>query len=327
MLCRWWGLFALTMLFPASVALAENAEIEHRCTVQYPSITQYFAWKDCVKTETQREAADNARRLEEDSKRQKEEAARPCIAADIPRMEAMAQKVSVAVKLDSTLEDAKIALEPITGQHAELTIPSDNIRERVLVSSIDTLCSSSFYFLINVREGPDKKLRWLRIVAQNAPAGYRDSPLLEYVDFEQQRRLESSRAEEAKFKAKMEADLAQAEKDREEQRKAFLRGVKISNIKMKCSSPASCSFRTIEFVLTNVSKDPVREVGLGFMFLPTGTTQCPTQIATTQKDVAPLLQPGERANESFSLLNAPDNLDAKYCLSVTELRVSYPWEH
>jgi hypothetical protein len=78
-------------------------------------------------------------------------------------------------------------------------------------------------------EEPDKKLRWLRIVAQNAPAGYRDTQLLEYgIDFERQRRLESSRVEEARFKAKMEADLAQAEKDREEQRKAFLRGVKIT---------------------------------------------------------------------------------------------------
>jgi hypothetical protein len=323
---RWWGTLALALLLRPAAALADNAEIEHRCTIQYPSITQYFAWKDCVKTETQHETEYNAKRLEEDLKRQKEEAARPCIATDIPRMEALAQKIKAAVKSELSLEETKAAIEPITGQRAELQIPKDNIRERVLVDSIDTVCSSSFYFLINVREGPDKKIRWLRVVAKDAPAGYRDGLLSEYsTDFERQREQELSRAEETRFKAKLDADRAQEAKDLEEQRKKFLRGVKISNIKLKCSSSTSCSFTTIEFVLTNVSQDPVRDIGMGFMFLPAGSTQCPAKLATTEKNVAQVLQPGERASKSM-LLGAPDNQDAKYCLSVTEMRRSYSWE-
>jgi hypothetical protein len=328
MMRRWWGTLALALLLTPAAALADSADIEHRCTVRYPNITQYFAWKDCVKTETQQEAEYDVKRKEEEAKHRKEEAARPCIAADIPRMEALAQKVKAAVKSELTLEEASAALEPIIRQQAEIQIPTDNIRERVLVDSIDTRCSSSFYFLINVREGPDKKLRWLRVVAKNPPAGYRDGLLSEYSsDFDQQRQDEWSRAEEERFRAKLQADLAQEEKDREEQHKKFLRNVKISNIKMKCSSPNSCSFRTVEFILTNVSQDPVRDVGMGFMFLPAGTTQCPAKLATTEKYVAQVLQPGERVAKSILLVSAPDNQDTKCCLSVTEMRGPYSWEH
>jgi hypothetical protein len=123
MIRRWRGTLALALLLTLAAALADSAEIEHRCTVKYPSIMQYYAWKDCVKTETQQEAEYNARREEEEAKRRKEEAARPCIAADIPRMEALAQKVKAAVESELTLEGAKAALEPITGQQAEVQIP------------------------------------------------------------------------------------------------------------------------------------------------------------------------------------------------------------
>lgn len=328
MIGRWWGTLAFALLLAPLAARADSADIEHRCTVLYPSIMQYFAWKDCVKTETAQEAEYKARREEEEAKRRKEEAARPCIAADIPRMEALAQKVKAAVKSELTLEEAKAALEPITGQQAEVQIPKDNIRERVLVDSIDTRCPSAFNFLINVREGADKKIRWLRVVAKDAPTGYRDGLISEFSsDFERQRQEEWSRAEDARFKAKIDADLAQMEMDREEEHKKFLRRVKISNIKTKCSSPSSCSFRTVEFVLTNASQEPVRDVGMGFMFLPAGTTQCPAKLATTEKFVAQVLQPGERATRSITLFQAPENPDAKYCLSVTEMRVPPPWEH
>ena len=99
MASRVWGAGALAialLLVPVTV-YADSAEIEHRCTVNYPSITQYFAWKDCVKTATQREAEENLKRQEKDLKRQKEEAARPCLAADIPRMEGLVAKARGAV--------------------------------------------------------------------------------------------------------------------------------------------------------------------------------------------------------------------------------------
>src|SRR4051812_29914716 len=108
---RWWlqGVFALTMLVAPGTACADSADIEHRCTVRYPSITQYFAWKDCVKTETQEEAEENNRRLTRELKREKDEAARPCIAADISRMEGMAEKVKAAIKPEWGLEEAQTA--------------------------------------------------------------------------------------------------------------------------------------------------------------------------------------------------------------------------
>jgi hypothetical protein len=90
------------------------------------------------------------------------------------------------------------------------------------VDSIDTRCPSAFNFLI-IREGADKKIRWLRVVAKDAPAGYQDGLLSEFsFDFERQRQEEWSRAEDARFKAKIDADLAQMEEDREEEHKKFL---------------------------------------------------------------------------------------------------------
>jgi hypothetical protein len=90
-------------------------------------------------------------------KRQKEEAARPCLAADIARMEGLAAKASGAVKSESSLEEAQAALSLITGHQGEVGNPKDSIKDRVVVNSIDTRCDAPFHFLINVREGPDKK--------------------------------------------------------------------------------------------------------------------------------------------------------------------------
>src|SRR5258708_33705291 len=93
---------ALALLLAPATASAGSADIEHRCTALYPNVWQYFAWKDCVKTATQEER-------EESLKRQREEGARPCLAADISRMEGLAAKASGAVKSEWSLEEAQAA--------------------------------------------------------------------------------------------------------------------------------------------------------------------------------------------------------------------------
>jgi hypothetical protein len=140
-----WVAAALALLLAPATASAESAEIERRCTAMYPNISQYFARKDCVKTATEREA-------EENLKLQREEAARPCLAADIPRMEGLAAKAREAVKSELTLEEAQAALKLIIGRQGTISIPKDSIKDRVLVTSIDTICDAPFDFLINVRK-------------------------------------------------------------------------------------------------------------------------------------------------------------------------------
>jgi hypothetical protein len=85
---RFW--LAILLVLPATIAFAGNDEIEHHCTTRYPNAWQYFAWKDCVKTETQHELEENLKRERKEQARQREEQARPCLADDLSRMESAA---------------------------------------------------------------------------------------------------------------------------------------------------------------------------------------------------------------------------------------------
>jgi hypothetical protein len=78
-------------------------------------------------------------------------------------------------------------------------------------------------------------------------------------------------------------------------------------------------------VVTNVSKQPIRRVSFGWMLRPPQMTECPAKLATKEAS-RQVLQPGEKAPQSFYINNAPENADAKFCLSVTEVEFPYPWE-
>jgi hypothetical protein len=312
-----WTALAL-LLIAFGPARGDNADIEHQCTAMYPSMTQYFAWKDCIKTATEREA-------EEDAKRQKEEAARPCLAGDIPRMERLAAKAHEAVQSEFSLDEAQSALYPIIGDRGEIQIAKDNIKERVLVTSINTRCDAPFQFLINVREGSDKKLRWVRVSAEDPPAGYPANLHQEFgVEFEEQREQERLRAGAAKRDDEFKASWAKEEQDREEQHQKFLRSVKISNAKLKCVGTAPCLMRTLEFVVTIISQQPVNRIAFGWMFLPAHMTECPAKLATKETNYQLVLQPGESATQTVYISDAPESGEVKYCLRVTELDIPFP---
>jgi hypothetical protein len=115
--------------------------------------------------------------------------------------------------------------------------------------------------------------------------------------------------------------LGEKEQDREERREKFLRSVKISNTKMKCSGTGSCSMRTLEFVVMNVSQQPIKHIFFGWMFLSPQMTECPAKLATKDTKYALVLQPGEKAPQSIYIFNAPENADARYCLRVTEIGI------
>jgi hypothetical protein len=318
------GALALTLLLTPTSAHAANPEIEHRCTVQYPSVTQYFAWKDCVKTATEREAEEEFNRQDKELKLYRADAARPCLAADISRMEGLAVRAHEAVKSEFNLEEAKSALSIVLGDEGTIQIADDNIKDRVLITAIYTKCDATFHFLINVREGSDKKLRWFRTSAEDAPVGYQAGIHREYgTEFEAQREQVQFRAETAKRDEELKATWARQEQEREEQRQKLLRSAKISNAKMKCFGTASCSMRTLEFVVTNVSPQPIKHISFGWMFLSPPMTECPAKLATKETKYQLVLQPGEKAAQSIVISGAPENADAKYCLSVTEIGLPY----
>ncbi|MCP3386340.1 hypothetical protein NLM31_38760 [Bradyrhizobium sp. CCGUVB4N] len=318
---------ALGLLTAPLAAFADTSDIEHRCTALYPSMTQYFAWKDCVKAQTAYEENEAMIRRAEERKRSNEEAARPCIAADIPRMESLAAKVKASVLADARLEETQAAIGLVLESQGVIEIPDNDIRERVLITSIHTQCASDFHFLINVREGKDKKIRWLRVSAENAPAGYPAKIHDEFGnEFEENRERERMRAQDAAFQESLRAHMADEERKAKEVRREFLKSVKISNLRLTCDKPDLCTMRTIEFKVTNVSQSPVKDVSFGWMFA-SKATDCPAELGTNERRIGAILQPGQSRTESIVIFGTPAAGDAKLCLKVTDLRGLERWEH
>lgn len=316
----------ITILFAlaATPVFAASDEIEHDCTTRYPNVTQYFAWRDCVKTETKREEEERFKATLAAEKQARELAERPCIAADISRMEDLAAKARAAIKPQFNLEEAQTALGQAIGYKGEIHIPNDDIKERVLVFSIRTKCNSQFHFLINLRAGQDGSFRWYRTWAQYPPAGYKGELHSEYsIEFEEQRRLEASRAEAAKSAEAFQAMMAKSREDLEEKKRQYLRGIKITNAQLRCEF--DCAWRVLEFNVTNESGRPVGEVSFGWM-LPREGTGCPSNLAS-KGSLRRVLQPGETVRHKIQFDREESaNSGALYCLRVTEVRAPYDWE-
>ncbi|WP_219685632.1 hypothetical protein [Bradyrhizobium canariense] len=285
-------------------------------------MTQYFAWKDCVKIQAEYEERDAIRRQAEERKRSNEEAARPCIAADIPRMESLALKVKAAVLPDVPLEEVRAALGLVLGKQGDIEIPENDIRERVLITTISTQCRSDFQFLINVREGKDKKIRWLRVSAENAPAGYQSKLHSEFGrEFEAEREQQRIQAAQKKNEEEYRAQFAELNESRQD----LLQSVKVSDVRTLCDTK-SCATRTVEFKITNVSKRPVVDVSFGWMFVPSKSAECPGELATNERGIGSVLQPGQTEKKTIFVFNVPETREARLCLKVTNLRRPYNWE-
>jgi hypothetical protein len=287
----------------------------------YPSVTQYFAYRQCVKEQTKIERERIAKELEEKLKKVKEDAARPCIASDLARMEALAKRAMVEIKPQFSLEDAQKALRPVLSYDGTILVPDDNIKERVLIYRIPTKCDSSFYFLINLRTAPDGTLRYYRTWAKDAPVGYKGEYHQELSKEFEEDRKGLARLEE---KAKLDESLRAAAAKSEEERRNVLRAIKISDARLGCSS-STCTFRTIEFNLTNMSGKPVGAVSIGWMFLTPEMKACPTNLAPNQT-FREVLQPGQTSHKAINLYDLSVPADGRFCLSVTSFDLSRPWD-
>ncbi len=185
---------------PAMAQVQEKAVAEKACSELFPSFwSDYFARSECI-----REAMDqiNAKRKaerDEKDKKEREGKARECIAGDLSRMELALKKVGEEIRKE--YEAALIAQagkglsitdlirkikEIDSNLSTDIVAATDNIREKVIVSTIKTKCNSDFHFLINIRSDQNDQLLLYRYFAQNSPTGYQPQAsdlIIKEIDF------------------------------------------------------------------------------------------------------------------------------------------------
>lgn len=143
---------------------------------------------------------------------QREYAARQCIADDVARMEFVVSRTKY-VGADNTIGEAKDILDAVLGTEGSIVIPKDALKDLTLVYTVPTKCDSKFRFLINVRarrvdqDGPvAHRVAWLKVWAENAPAGY-NAPAFDK-DFDEIRLLAAKSAALAAAQQRLEATSA-----------------------------------------------------------------------------------------------------------------------
>src|SRR5581483_4731901 len=169
MMSRGFGLFSMLMFTCLLAGCTSNEEINQLCTNKYKD--NVFGRWNCIQNET-REAEQREKAAKEVLAEQaREAAARPCIARDLPRMEDLAARAINSVEGASSLEEVRPKIINLLGS-AELQEAKDNIKEKVLISRVDTKCNSQFYLLVNVRAHEDGTIRYAKVWSKNAPQGY-----------------------------------------------------------------------------------------------------------------------------------------------------------
>lgn len=316
--------FALTCLVIAMATIggpanAASERVDTICAQRHPGLSQYFNRKKCVEDETLVE-------LQENLAKQREDSARPCIAADISRMEGLAAKAQIQISEDQSLEDVQKLLGVVLGWPGNIQIPDDNIKERVLVTSIPTQCDSKFRLLLNVRESADRKLAWFSVWSMDPPKGYPEGMRSEFgKDFAAIRERARNQLQREREQAQIRTSLEKQEREQEERRRKALQGISIADHRMGCIGSGQCMVRTLEVLLTNITQEPIKEIGLGWAFLGPTMKECPSNLATLQQ-LYITLQPGESVRRSIAVPNGPLSTNARYCVRITNLRGLYPWE-
>jgi hypothetical protein len=154
-----------------------------RCKQLFPTFSQTFERFQCESTEEKKrlaqQAAEEEKRVAQQAEAEHEkrrlaaeEAARPCIAADLPRMENLIVSAKNATAPDMSLEQAKEAIEAAIPLKAGLVTSNENIKEQVLFFTVRPKCSTAFYLVANVLGHEDGQLSWFAVWAQNSPKGY-----------------------------------------------------------------------------------------------------------------------------------------------------------
>lgn len=198
----------LTFLF--FTGCSDDTNILSRCKSEFKDET-FSRWQ-CINAEEEKKRLRDAELLAEEKRENaraaKESAARPCLSADVSRMEGVASSAAGLIHDTMGPEQVKKILSVTGVSDIAEVIPKDNIKETVLVGYIRTNCLYDYRVLVNVRfvnaESQKnlalKKIRWLRFFPENSPDGY-SFPLLLDKEFEQDEERRSRRKFEEELKA------------------------------------------------------------------------------------------------------------------------------
>ena len=196
----------LTFLF--FTGCSDDINILSRCKSEFKDET-FSRWQ-CINAEEEKRRLRDAELLAEEKRENtraaKESAARPCLGADVSRMEGVASSAAGLIHDTMGPEQVKKILSVTGVSDIAEVIPKDNIKETVLVGYIRTNCHYDYRVLVNVRfvnaESQKnlalKKIRWLRFFPENSPDGY-SFPWLLDKEFEQD--------EERRLRRKFEKEL------------------------------------------------------------------------------------------------------------------------
>ena len=175
-------IFLLIFLI-SSVTYAQSDQwIEDNCKAIFPSISEFFKRSSCISEEKKAKA-------QREAKERREEAARNCLAEQIPDIEKLIQSLMKSLNYDDNMNQVISKLEKL--KIAASIVPSiNNIKEKVAVLRINTTCKSDFNFLINITEGEDKRLNSFSVWSENSPQGYPSGFLKQFhIDFAAQREI------------------------------------------------------------------------------------------------------------------------------------------
>ena len=131
-------IFLLIFLI-SSVTYAQSDQwIEDNCKAIFPSISEFFKRNSCISEEKKAKA-------QREAKERREEAARNCLAEQIPDIEKLIQSLMKSLNYDDTMNQVISKLEKL--KIAASIVPSiNNIKEKVAVLRINTTGKSDFNF-------------------------------------------------------------------------------------------------------------------------------------------------------------------------------------
>jgi hypothetical protein len=308
------------LLFPLLVLITTSsgspALAQDTCRDRYPNIWQLLSKWDCEKEGQLRE-----KKIKEEEER--EARARPCIAAELPRLESELRHARELIKADMSLDEVQIVLNRHFGKRGSVVVSDNNIKEKVYVNFFSPNCASSFRFLINVNADHTGKLINYMVWAQNSPRGYPEGSVSELsLNFEQQRRqaqlkadLEAKRIEDIKKKD----ELAVREAEITRRTKEAFQGIYLEEHKLECRLAWSCNLYEIRAAVSNRSTETLTVIEIGWVFVPRGSS-CPTLMSKRSTNTQ-LVRPGDTTWLSIIGFDGPNNMNYNFCITLESIKI------
>jgi hypothetical protein len=318
------GVVSLAMTEKAGADSQYDQEISH-CSKQFPSlIYDYLLRSSCI------DEADKALALRELERKleAKEDAARPCIATQLPNLDQKLRNLSANVEIrpPKSIVEAMASIENYLGVKGEVVIPDDLILEKTVVAFVRPTCETEFGYLVNIRLDKDQRTRWLSVYAQNPPKGLSGVGIGGYVE------SFSIDIEERERQNQIAAELALQEKrikDEEAERKALTDWV-LANSTLKVKRIdcyyGRCYDYSVTMDLANGSDKTIEAAEFAIFTLGPDQLNCRWQNSGNVKMQYLNLLPYETReitvrSGSMGVKNGPSSGDVRVCAQLVSIKL------